>query len=670
MTRPDQAAATGPAPIWTPGPQDLATARLTKFTRWLREQRRVAIGDSYASLWRWSVDQLDAFWTAIWDYFDVYSPSGYREVRSGATMPGVRWFDGAHVSYVEHLFRDRRADDVALIDVSESPVPGNGPLSRRLTWTTLRDEVATVAALLRELGVEAGDRVVGYAPNAAETVVAFLAAASLGATWSVCGQDYSPAAAADRLAQLEPVVLVVADGYRYGGREFDRRAAVRELAAALPSLRATIVFSRLGLPLEPAEAVLGWPSSSSEHALLPRRVPFSHPLWVLFSSGTTGRPKGIVHSTGGVLLEHLKAMSLGLDLDEDDTLFWYTSPSWMVWNYLVSGLLAGATIVCYDGSPNHPTLDCLWAVAAEHRVTLLGTSPEHLRACAAAGLQPARDHDLSALRSIGSSGSVLPAESYHWVADHVGPRVRVNSTTGGTDIVSAFAGSVPTLPVWPGELSAPCLGVALQAWDDAGRPVREAVGELVVTEPMPSMPIAFWGDESGTRYRAAYFETYPGVWRHGDWITITARDSVVVHGRSDSTLNRNGVRMGSSDIYRALDGIDEIMDALVVGVESQDGRYWMPLFVVLKNGCELDDTLRARIRAAIRDKASPRHVPDEITAVPGIPHTLTGKRLEVPVKRILQGADPATVVDLGAVDEPATLRWFASYGHSPAEAAR
>jgi acetoacetyl-CoA synthetase len=384
-------------------------------------------------------------------------------------------------------------------------------------------------------------------------------------------------------------------------------------------------------------------------------------LWVLFSSGTTGRPKGIVHSTGGVLLEHLKAMSLSLDLGDQDTFFWYTSPSWMVWNYLVSGLLAGTRIVCYDGSPSYPSWDALWALAAEHRVTLLGTSPAHLRGCAQAGVEPARDHDLSALRSLGSSGSALPGDAYLWVADHVGRRVRVNSTSGGTDVVSAFAGGSPVMPVWPGELSAPCLGVALDSWDQDGQPVRGAVGELVVTKPMPSMPVNFWHDPAGSRYREAYFGTYPGVWRHGDWITITDHGSVVVHGRSDATLNRHGIRMGSSDIYHVVEQLDEIAEALVVGVEQPEGEYWMPLFVVLNPGHELDDALTGKIRQAIREQASPRHVPDEIIAAPAIPHTRTGKKLEIPVKRILQGGDPHQVMDAGAVDDPDALQWFAAY---------
>ncbi|HEY2057293.1 MAG TPA: acetoacetate--CoA ligase [Amycolatopsis sp.] len=652
-------------PIWTPGPAELTGSGIARFSRWLAERGPVVSADDYLGLWRWSVDHLEEFWAAVWDHFEIRSATAYTRVLSGSVMPDVRWFEGARLSYVEHVFAGRDPERSALIDVRET---AGGTASRTLTWRQLRAEVAGAAALLRELGVRPGDRVVGYLPNTAESVIAFLATASLGGVWSACGQDYAPEAAANRLGQLDPVVLFAADGYRYGGREVDRRAAVRTLAGSLPSVRATVVFSRLGLDFEPGAGRYPWPSADEQAGLETEDVPFSHPLWVLFSSGTTGRPKGIVHSTGGVLLEHLKSLAFGLDLSWDDTFFWHTSPSWMVWNYLASALLVGSRIVCYDGSPGYPSPDRLWELAAEHGVTVLGTSPAHLTASAQAGLEPARDHDLSALRSIGSSGSVLPAGSYHWVAQHVGERVRVNSTSGGTDIVSAFAGSVPTVPVWPGELSVPSLGVALDAWDEDGRPVRGTTGELVVTKPMPSMPIAFWGDPDGTRYRDSYFDVYPGIWRHGDWITITERESVIVHGRSDSTLNRNGVRFGSADIYEVLARLPEITDSLVLGVERPEGEYWMPLFVVLAPGHTLDDALRDRIRRAIREQASPRHVPDDIFAAPRLPHTRTGKKLEVPIKRILQGAEAARVVDFGAVDDADAVRWFGAYrgGTGPA----
>ena len=625
---------------------------VTAFARWCAA-RGAPVGDDYWSLWRWSVQDLPGFWAAVWEYFGVESPTGYEEVLADDRMPGARWFTGARVNYVRQVFRAARPGEPAVIDVAE---PGTQAV---LTWEELRRQVGALAATLRGLGVEPGDRVVGYVPNTAHAVVAFLASASIGAVWSACGQDYAATAAGDRFAQLEPVVLITADGYHYGGRAQDRRAAVAALQELLPSVRATIACQRIGLPLEDA---IDWHDATSGDAELnPADLPFDHPLWILFSSGTTGVPKGIVHGHGGVLVEHLKALSLHLDLGPGDTFFWYTSPSWMVWNYQASGLLTGSTILCYDGSPAQPSPAALWRIAAQHRVTLLGVSPGYLLACAKAGIEPGRDEDLSALATLGSSGTALPAEADHWIAGHVGAHVRVVSASGGTDVVSAFAAAAATVPIVPGELSVPCLGVALDAWDEHGNSVRDAVGELVVTRPMPSMPLRFWHDPGDARYRAAYFGTYPGIWRHGDWITITARGSIIVHGRSDSTLNRNGVRMGSADIYRAVEQLPEIAEALVIGAEQPDGGYWMPLFVVLATGATLDDTLTERIRSVIREEASPRHVPDDILAVPGIPHTRTGKKLEVPVKRILQGAPPDTVADHRAVDTPAALTWFADY---------
>jgi acetoacetyl-CoA synthetase len=633
----------------------MSTSNITAFARWCATERGAPVGEDYWSLWNWSVADLSGFWAAVRDYFEIDSPTGHGPALAEERMPRARWFPGAAVNYVRQVFRAARTDRPAVIDVAE---PGARP-TRTVSWDELRSQVGALAATLLDLGVQPGDRVVGYLPNTVEAVVAFLATASIGAVWSSCGQDYAATAAADRFGQLEPVVLVTADGYHYGGKTHDRREGVAALRALLPSLRATIAYQRIGLPLDD---VIAWDDVVAPHAEpAPVDVPFDHPLWILFSSGTTGVPKGIVHGHGGVLLEHAKALSLHLELGSGDTFLWYTSPSWMVWNYQVSGLLTGSTIVCYDGSPTHPSPSALWQIAAEHRVTLLGVSPAYLLACAKAGIEPGADHDLSALAAVGSSGSALPAEAYGWVADHVGERVRVMSTSGGTDVVSAFAGAAANVPIVAGELSVPCLGVALDAWDEQGRSVRDTVGELVVTRPMPSMPLRLWNDPDDQRYRDAYFDTYPGVWRHGDWITITRRGSVIVHGRSDSTLNRNGVRMGSADIYRAVEKLPEVAEALVIGAEQPDGGYWMPLFVVLRDGVVLDETLTTRVKAAIRDDASARHVPDEILAVPFIPHTRTGKKLEIPVKRILQGAPPDTVADHRAVDTPAALAWFADY---------
>lgn len=647
------------APIWTPTRDAIEAARITRF------QRRLAaaglpVGTGYQDLWQWSVTDLAGFWDAVREEFDVPFSAAASTPLADDRMPGAVWFPGARLNYVDQVFRGRRPGGLAVLQTSE------GGAVRGWTWTDLRIRVAAFAATLTGLGVGPGDRVVGYLPDVAEAVVAFLGTAAVGAIWSCTGQDYAPPGAVNRFAQLEPAVLVVADGYRYGGRVHDRREASAAVLAGLPTVRATVVVDRLGLPVgagrtrNPGRAWIPWADAIAGTAtsLAPVQVPFDHPLWVLFSSGTTGLPKGIVHGHGGVVLEHLKSAALHAGLGPADTFLWYTTPSWMMWNFRNAGLLVGATIGCYDGSPLHPGPDELWGVAERLGVTVLGTSPGYLLACAKAGAEPARNHDLHRLRVLGSTGSTLPADAYGWVRDHVGAGVQVNSISGGTDVVGAFVGGAPTLPVWPGELSAACLGVALDAYDESGRSVRDAVGELVVTRPMPSMPVRFWNDPDGSRYRNAYFGARPGVWRHGDWITITGRGTVRMHGRSDSTLNRNGVRMGSADIYQAVEQVPEVLESLVIGAELADGGYWMPLFVTLVPGAELDDALRGRIAAAIREHASPRHVPDEIILAPGVPHTRTGKKLEVPIKRMIQGQDPGAVVDPRAVDDPQVLAWY------------
>jgi len=625
------------APQWQPTERDIADARVTDFARFVQQRTGAPIAD-YRALWQWSVDDPAAFWGALWEYFDLGDPPD--SVLESAEMPGARWFPGVRLNYVDQIVRNARTDRPAILHVSE------GDEVTELSWHQLLARTAAFAQTLRSHGVTAGDRVVGYLPNIPEAVVAFLASASIGAIWSACGQDYSAKAALDRLGQLEPVVLVTADGYRYGGKTHDKRDDVAALQAGLPTLRATVLASEL--TAEGADQLETVP------------VDFDHPLWILFSSGTTGLPKGIMHGHGGVVLEHLKAIALQADIGADDTFFWYTSPSWMMWNFQVAGLLVGATIVCYDGSPNHPKPDALWDIAGRIGATVLGTSPGYVLGCAKAGAVPRTEHDLSALRTVGITGSSLPPSSSLWLRDNVGERVQVASISGGTDVVSAFIGGVRTVPVWPGELSAPYLGVAMDAWDESGKPVRGEVGELVITKPMPSMPVSFWNDADGSRYRSAYFEMFPRVWRHCDWITITGHDSIIVHGRSDSTLNRHGIRMGSADIYQAVERLPEVAEALVIGAEQSDGGYWMPLFVVLADDAELTDELRERIKRTIRDEVSPRHVPDEIIVAPGVPHTRTGKKLEVPIKKLFQGADPARIVEKSAVDDPALLDWYAN----------
>lgn len=636
---------------WVPDAETVAQANITRFMDWLRDTGRGDFAD-YQSLWSASVDDIEWFWESVWQFFDVQAATPADAVLGSREMPGAQWFPGATLNYVDQVFRNFAPGETAMVVAGEDGATD-------WSWDRLRAETAAFAAFLRGLGVGAGDRVVGYLPNIGEAAVALLGAASVGATWAVCNPDLAVTGVVSRLAQLEPTVLVAADGSVYGGKRRDKRGELAEIRVQLPTLKATVLVPRLGLEVEDTTP---WSDVIRVEAELhTTAVPFGHPLWVLFSSGTTGTPKGIAHGHGGVLLEHLKYLSLQLDLKPDDRFMWQSTTSWMMWNFLVGGLLVGATIVLYDGSPTYPDTDSLWKVAADHGVTVLGAGAGYFLACAKEELHPGKDHPLESLRAVGSTGSPLPAAGFRWIQDGVGRQIPVQSCSGGTDVVTAFIGGSPIVPVVAGELSCLSLGAAIEARTDDGHTVIGEAGELVLTEPMPSMPVFFWNDLDGSRYRNAYFDKYPGVWCHGDWLTITDRGSVIVHGRSDATLNRGGVRMGSAEIYHAVEKMPEVRDCLVVGVERDDGGYWMPLFVDLDDGIELDDDLRARIIGAIRTGASPRHVPDDILVVPGIPRTMTGKRLEIPIRRILLGAAPADVVSASAVDRPELLAGFAEY---------
>ncbi len=631
--------------------------------------------DAYDRLWRWSIDHPARFWRAVWDFFDLDGlvdqrpAQGDDAVLADATMPGARWFPGVELNYVEQVLRHARTHPdpsrAAIIGVDE---PG---ARTEITWGELPGQVGAVARALRHAGVGHGDVVAAYLPDVAEAMVAFLGCAAIGAVWSGCGADYAPEGAAARLGQLEPRVLYLGNGYHHNGKWIDKRADGLAVVDALDGLDAVIVVESDGPSFDAAPTSVAW---LDHHSLVAAPVDpdvtpvgFDHPLWVLFSSGTTGRPKGIVHGHGGVLLEHLKVAGLHSDISSDDVFFWQTALSWMMWNYRLAGLLCGATTVCYTGSPLFPDADRLWLLLEQERVTYFGTSPGQLQASRKADLSPGSDHDLSRLRTVGSTGSTLAADLFVWVAEHVGADVGVSSVSGGTDVVTAFAGGSIGIPVVPGELSVRYLGVALHSWSPDRRELVGEVGEMVITAPMPSMPVGFWRDEDGRRYRAAYFEhewadgLAPGVWRHGDWVTITERGSMVIHGRSDATLNRHGIRMGSADIYEVVEAIPEIAEGFVVGVDGPDGAYWMPLFVTLVAGAELDDEVRTRIADDVRRRLSPRHVPDEVLLAPGIPHTRTGKKLEVPVTAILAGrADVA--LDPRSVDDPALIEWFAEQG--------
>jgi acetoacetyl-CoA synthetase len=635
---------------------------MTAFMRWV-EERHGRHFEDYRSLWQWSVDELDQFWGDIWEYCGVRVSNPYEHVLASREMPGARWFEGARLNYAENmLMRDRDPRAVAVLHESELR-----PL-QEVTWDELSRQVAEVAGGLRSLGVQSGDRVAGYMPNVPETLVAFLACASIGAIWSCAAPEFGARSVVDRFAQIQPKVLFVVDGYRHGGRDFDRTSALATILDGLPTVEHTVMLPYLD---ETADAK-GLPGGLTWEELAARgeggaggfpifeQVEFDHPLWVLYSSGTTGLPKAIVHGHGGILVEQLKKSMLHLDLHEGDRMFWFTTTGWMMWNFLIGCLFGDAAIVLYDGSPAHPDLGRLWGLAERTRITCMGVSAGFLTSCEKGGVEPARDFDLSALRSIGSTGSPLPPEGFHWVYGHVGADMWLFSTSGGTDVCTAFVGGCPLLPVYEGEIQCRVLGCSVEAWDELGHPLEDEVGELVLTKPLPSMPLFLWGDPDGERYRESYFNMYPGIWRHGDWVRITPRGGAVIYGRSDSTINRQGVRMGTSEIYRATSAVDDVTDALVVDIpnENGDGELWMVLFVALREGVTLDEALEAQIKRRVREDCSPRHVPNQILQIEEVPRTLSGKVLEVPVKRILMGAAPSEAASVESLANPRALDYF------------
>jgi acetoacetyl-CoA synthetase len=648
-------AATGEL-LWEPSAELVERSRLSEFMRWLTRERGLAFA-GYQELWQWSVDDLDGFWSAVWEFFDVQADGDPVPVLGAREMPGARWFPNTSLNYAEHVFAGKRDEEVAILHASELRE------LKRMRWGELREQVAAVAAGLRELGVGRGDRVVAYMPNIPEAIVAFLATASIGAVWSSCSPDFGPASVVDRFAQIEPKVLFAVDGYRYGGKDFDRREVLARLQEAMPTLGQTVVLPYLDADpdLAPLRDATRWEDLLRDGAgaeLRFERVPFDHPLWVLYSSGTTGLPKAIVQGQGGILLEHLKKLNLHVDAHPGDRLFWFTTTGWMMWNFIVSGLLTEAAIVLYDGNPGHPDMGVLWDLAERAGITMFGTSAAYIAACMKAGVEPGRGRDLSALKAVGSTGSPLSPEGFDWIYEHVGRDTWLFSTSGGTDLCTAFVGGVATLPVYRGEIQARALGAAVEAWDEEGKPVIEAVGELVVTEPMPSMPLYLWGDEDGSRYHESYFEMFPGTWRHGDWLELTGRGTAVIYGRSDSTINRGGIRMGTSEIYRAVLSIDRIVDALVVDLPRPGTDGWMPLFVVMREGAELDGELPREIAQRVREQCSPRHVPDEVFQIDEVPRTLSGKVLEVPVKRILMGTPPEKAASRDSLADPRSLDYF------------
>ena len=652
--------------LWTPSTARIESAGITRYLRWLERERGLRFAN-YEALWTWSVKELEAFWASIWDFCAVISHRPYERVLARRAMPGARWFEGAALNYAEHsLWRALDRDWIsrtALVFESESRP------RLELSWGALAAQVGALAAKLAELGVRSGDRVAAYLPNVPESVVAVLATASLGAVWSSAAPDMGPLGVLDRFRQIEPKVLFAVDGYRYGGKAFDRRESVREILRELPSVEATVIVpyldpaASIGVPGKRIIAFADAIATPAPLAFTP--VPFSHPLWVVYSSGTTGIPKAIVHGHGGTILENLKAAALHFDVGENDRFLWFSSTNWIMWNLWVSMLSAGCTILQLDGHPGWPETGALFAFAARNRATFLGTSPAYLSACMKAGISPRRTHDLSGLRGVGSTGSPLVPEACRWVYDHVHPDALLASISGGTEAGAAFLTSCPILPVYAGEMQCRGLGVAVYAFDERGREVMDEVGELVVTEPMPSMPLYFWNDADGKRYRESYFETWPGVWRHGDWLRLIPRaESVtaIIYGRSDSTINRHGIRMGTSEIYRVVEEFPEIADSLVVDLEYLGRESFLPLFVVLRDGSKaVPPDLRRRLFDAIRTRISPRHVPDEIFAIPEVPRTLSGKKMEVPVRRILLGHAVERAANRDAMANPASLDWFVAF---------
>ncbi len=638
--------------LWQPTNESRDNTNLKQFMLWLGEKRGLHFND-YQSLWQWSVDNHNDFWESIWQFFDILHDGDFDQVSSPVEMPYVSWFEGTKLNYAEHVFRKANDQFPAIIYKSESND------IKEVHWKELQNQVASLQHFLQDRGIKQGDRIVAYLPCIPEATVAFLASNSIGAIWSSCSPDFGTTSVIDRFSQIRPTVLFAVDRYQYGGKVFDKTEVIQNLITAIPSLQEIIIVSEKSTLLF-NKPVTHWRETINKINLPLNfiRLPFSHPIWVLFTSGTTGLPKAITHSQGGILIEQLKYGTFHNDFKSGERCFWYTTTGWMMWNYIHGSLLAGSTMVLYDGSPGYPDLYVLWKFIQDARINHFGTSAGFVLANIKAGIKPSKNFELSSLRSIGSTGSTLPPEGFDWIYQEVKKELWLASMSGGTDVCSAFVGGNPMWPVYSGEIQCRALGCSLEAFDENGKSLTDEVGEMVITKPMPSMPIYFWNDPQFKRYKESYFEMYPGVWRHGDWTKITAREGVIIYGRSDATLNRGGIRIGTSEIYRAVGKIKEVEDSLIICIEKESGEFWMPLFVVMKNGIELTDGIRQKINKTIRADYSPRHIPDEIIAAPDVPYTISGKKTETPVKKILMGKDPKEVVNAGALRNPSSMDFF------------
>ena len=647
-----------PAVLWKPSELFLRNSRLAHYLDWLKENRNLHF-DTYPEVWAWSVERPADFWESIWLYFGVISHSPYKMAMSEDPMPDTRWFEGSSLNYAEHIFRARNDTQPAILFQSERHA------LTAISWKELEGSVARMAAYLRSIGVKKGDRVVAFLPNIPEATVAFLAACSIGAIWSSCSPDFGVNSVVDRFQQIEPKVLFTVDGYQYNGKPYDKMGAVGELCDQLPTLEKTILLPYLdeqaGAGSLPHAVLWAQAMETPASSLVFEAVPFGHPIWVLYSSGTTGIPKAITHSHGGVLLEHFKYLAFHNDVHPGERFFWFSTTGWMMWNFVQASLLVGATIVLYDGSPAYPDLNVLWAFTERAGIHHFGTSAPYLVACMKQGLRPGPDYNLSHLRSIGSTGAPLPPEAFDYVYRHIKEDVWLCSMSGGTDVCTAFVGGCPLEPVYLGEIQCRCLGCALYAFDDDARPVVDEVGEMVITRPMPSMPVFFWNDKDKQRYLGSYFEMYPGIWRHGDWVRITPRHSLVILGRSDATLNRQGIRIGTAEIYRAVNKVSAVKDSLIVNLELSGGRHYMPLFVMMNEGEALTGDIKNELKQILRSEYSPRHVPDEIIEVQDIPYTISGKKLEAPVKKILMGKPVEKAANPDSMRNPESLDFFVAF---------